>query len=170
MKKRLQNFWYYYKVPVIIVLILLAVGLYFLLQPKTPPADYDAAIVSPRGLSDEQLNSIRSVLEQAGEDQNGDGAVVINIHVYRFAIGADGQDRIEISRLDADLVGKVSGIFFTEDPEGFETMTNGIGKAADAVPISSLSLFSGCGIDDLYIIPRKNADSRYAALWAALTE
>ena len=168
MKKRLENFWYYNKVYVIIVLSILAVGLWFFLQRGPDAGDYGIAVVSPRGLSGEQLEKIRTVLERAGQDQNGDGSVKADIRVFRFAIGADNQDRIEISKLDADLVGKESGIFFTDDPEGFEQVTNGIGKAADAVPVSDIPALSGCGIDDLYLLIRSDADQRYAALLSAL--
>ena len=168
MKKRLQNFWYYYKIPVIIILAVLAAGIYFLSLRETEKSDYDIAVVSPRGCSDEQLRKIQSVLEQAGKDQNGDGAVSVKIHVFRFAIGKDGQDRNEIAGLDADLVGKVSGLFFTEDPEQFEESTNGIGKAADAIPVSGIPLFSGCGIDDLSLLIRADADEKYAELRSAM--
>lgn len=169
--KTLQNFWYYHKVPLIIILAVLAAGIYLLSQRgETVSSDYDLAIVSPRGCSDEQLSQIRNVLEQAGTDQNGDGAVTVNVHVYHFALGADGQDMNEIGKLDADLVGKLSGIFFTDDPEAFEASTNGIGKAADAVSVSDITRFSGCGIDDLYLLIRGEADQKYTALLSALSE
>ena len=164
MKNKLQNFWYYYKVPVIMILILLAVGVYFLTMNHEPEGDYHIAVVSPRGLTAEQMAKIQNVIEQEGRDQNGDGAVRVKIHLYRFAIGEDGQDRNEIAGLDADLVGKVSGLFFVEDPERFEEATNGIGKAADAMHASDSSLFSGCGFDDLYLLVRTGADEKYSGL------
>ncbi|MBQ6481801.1 MAG: hypothetical protein IJI45_11845 [Anaerolineaceae bacterium] len=50
MKNKLLNFWYYHKVHVIIILVVLAVGTYFLLtQQKTVKSDYDIAIVSAKG-------------------------------------------------------------------------------------------------------------------------
>lgn len=170
MKKRLENFWYYNKVYVIIGLALLVVGLWFFLQRQPAESDYGIAIVSPQWLSEEQLGKIKTVLEQAGKDQNGDGTVKVDLRAFRFAIGEDNQDRIEISKLDADLVGKASGIFFTDDPESFEQVTNGIGKAADAVPVSSISALSGCGIDDLYLLPRADSELKYAELISALKE
>ena len=171
MKKKLQNFWYYHKVHVIIILAVLAAGLWFCLQDrKTTVPDYHAAIVSPRGCPDEQLAKLRSVLEGAGQDQNGDGLVSVTVQVYRFAIGEDGQERTEIAKLDADLVGKQSGVFFVEDPEKFEEATNGIGKAADAVPVGDIPPLSGCGIDGLYLLLRNGADPKYADLLSALTK
>ena len=132
--------------------------------------DYSAAVISPRGCSDQQLARIKAVLEEAGQDRNGDGAVIVKIKEFRFAIGEDGQDRIEIAGLDADLVGKESGIFFTEDPERFETVTNGIGKASNAIPVRDIPQFSECGINDLYMIVRSDTDKKYTELQSALSK
>lgn len=170
MKKKLQNFWYYYKVPVIIILAVLAVGVYLYSQRETVEADYRVAVVAARGCSDEQLARLKTVLTAAGQDLNGDGSVTVKIRVYRFAIGAEGQDMNEIGGLDADLVGKVSGLFFVEDPEGFEAATNGIGTVADAVPVRDIPLFSDCGIDELYLLIRSGADPAYEVLWTRLFE
>ena len=139
MKAKLQNFWYYYKVPVIIVLVILAVGLWFFLQDRMiNESDYDIAVVSPRGCSDEQAAVIRRTLEAAGRDQ--------------------------------DLVGNVSGLFFTDDPESFERAVNGIVKAADAVPVSDIPLLAGSGLDDLYLVVRSGADEKYTELKSAITQ
>ena len=168
MKNRIQNFWYYYKIPAIIILIVIAVGIYLLSLRETVRSDYDIAIVSPRGCSEEQIKQIQSVLEQHGKDLDGDGIIKIETHVYRFSIGKDGQESESIAGLDADLVGKMSGIFFVDDPEQFEKSTNGIGKAADAIPVSEIPLLSGCGINDLYLLVRTGVDQKYIELRSAL--
>ena len=171
MKNKLLNFWYYHKVHVIIILAVLAVGAYFLLtQQKTVKSDYDIAIVSAKGCSDEQMGQIRDVFQQTGTDQNGDGAVTVKVHLYRFAIGESGQDREAVAGLDADLVGKVSGIFFVDNPEGFEAATNGLGKSADAIPVRSIPALSACGIDDLALLVRAEADEKYTQMLSALTK
>lgn len=171
MKNKLQNFWYYYKVPALIILAILAAGLYFFLTNQgSVTGDYDIAVISARSCTDEQLTLIRTAFGQAGKDQNGDGIVEVKTHVYRFALGEDGQDPKEVAGLDADLVGKMSGIFFTEYPDRFESVTNGIGKAADAIPVSDIPALSGCGIDYLYLLSRADADPKYTALISALTE
>ncbi len=171
MKQKLQNFWYYYKIHTIIILAVLAAALYFFLSQRgSVSSDYNIAVISSRGCSEEQLAKIANVIRNAGKDQNGDGSVEVKLSVYRFSMGKDGQDQIEIMKLDADLVGKESGIFFTEDPDQFEASTNGIGKAADAVPVSGIPLFSGCGIDELYFLARSGVDQRYIEMRSALTE
>ena len=163
-KKKIRNFWYYYKAQTIIVLIILASVLWFMTLGKIPPDDYIIGIVSPRGFSGDQLVRIRSVFEQAGMDLNRDGSVNVKLNLFRFAIGTEGADSTEIARLDADLVGHESGIFFTEDPEAFEAATNGIGKATDAVPVSEVPAFSDCGIDELFFLLRKDADPKYSEI------
>lgn len=169
MKNKLQNFWYYYKIPTIIVLILLAVGLYFFSTTRqTVESDYHAAIVSPQSPSGVQLERIQKALVGLGQDQNGDGLVAVTLRVFRFAIGEDGQDMNEVAALDADLVGNESGLFFVQDPDKFEQSTNGIGKAADAIPVSEIPLLTGCGIDDLYLLVRTGADQKYTELRSAL--
>ena len=165
----MKNFWYYHKVHVIIILAVLAVGAYFLLtQRNSVKSDYDIAIVSAKGCSDEQMAQIRDVFQQAGTDQNGDGAVTVKVHLYRFAIGETGQDREAVAGLDADLVGKVSGIFFADNPEGFEAATNGLGKSADAIPARSIPALSACGIDALSLLVRTEADEKYTQMLFAL--
>lgn len=170
MKEKIQNFWYYYKVPVIIVIVIAAVGVYLLTQQQTVHNDYDAAIVSPAGCSEEQLTQLQSILEAAGADQDGDGAVTAAVHVYRFALGEAGQDSEAVAGLDADLVGKVSGLFFVDSPEKFEEATNGIGRAADARPVNELPVLSDCGFDDLYMLVRNGADDKYHALLNTLIQ
>lgn len=171
MKNKITNFLYYHKIHMIIILAILAIGAYFLLtQQNSVKSDYDIAIVSAQGCSDEQISQIRDVFQQAGTDQNGDGIVSVNSHQYRFAIGADGQDRAAVAGLDADLVGNMSGIFFIDNPEGFEAATNGLGKAANAIPVRSIPALSACGIDDLSLLIRAEADEKYTQVVSALTK
>lgn len=170
MKEKIQNFWYYYKIPVIIVIVITGVGIYLLTQRQTVHNDYDVAVVSPAGCSEEQLTQLQSILEAAGSDQDGDGAVTAAVHVYRFALGEAGQDSEAVAGLDADLVGKVSGLFFVDNPEKFEEATNGIGKATDALPVSDAPKLTDCGIDELYVLVRSGADDKYHALLNTLIQ
>ena len=170
MKKWLRNFWYYYKVPALVFLTAAAGVLYlYFTQRETVHSDYDVAVVTPRSVSAEQRTLLRGILEQAGQDQDGDGTVSVQIHIYRFSIGESGQDQNAVAGLDADLVGKLSGLFFTESPQRFEASTNGF-NVADAIPVSNIPLLSGCGIDDLHLLIRTDADQKYASLISAITE
>lgn len=169
MKKRLENFWYYHKIHTLILLAVLAAGIYlFLTHRSSVKSDYDIAIVSPNAFTEEQTAAIKSIIEQLGTDQNGDNTVTVNIHIYRFSIGEAGQDQQAVAGLDADLVGKMSGIFFVDSPDKFEAATNELGKAADAIPVSNIPALTGCGIDDLWLLIRTEADPKYSTICSAL--
>ena len=157
MKKKIQNFWYYHKTVFLIAVLVAAAGTYlFLQQTKTVKPDYEVAIVSPDYFSPEQLSVLADMLGQFGNDCNGDGSVVV-------------QDSNQISALDADLVGNVSGLFLLDDPAVFEEVTNGICKSSEAVPVSGCEVLRGHGFDGLFLAVRIKADEKYAAMLDALT-
>ena len=57
--------------------------------------------------------------------------MLVHLHIYAVDLesgdAASGYDRFEIiAALDADLVGTVSGIFLLEDPDAFQTASNGL--------------------------------------------
>ncbi|MBQ3373040.1 MAG: hypothetical protein IJG40_07905 [Oscillospiraceae bacterium] len=168
--KRIQNFWYHYKTAAIIAAVIIAAGVYLVLQQsKTVKPDYEVAIVTPAYITEEQLSSLKDVLQQNGEDCSGDGSVVVNLRVYRIALGQDGQDSAVIGALDADLVGNVSGLFLLDDPGIFEETANGICKASEAVPVSGCEELKGLGFDGLFLSCRTGAEKKYAAMLEALT-
>ena len=170
MKEALENFWYHYKVPVLIAAAILVTGCYLLFQHSAvPAADYEVAVISPAYYSDEQLTALQTALAAAGTDVNGDGKVIVTVHRYHLEIGADGQDSVEIASLDADLVGNRSGLFFLADPSAFEEATNGICRASEAVPCAEIKAFSGEDWKSLFAVVREKADKKYAAVLAALT-
>ena len=170
MKARLANFWYHYKVPVLIAAVILITGGYLLQQQlRMVKSDYDVAVVSGEYYSEEQLSALQAVLVSLGSDINGDGAVVVRVHNYRLEIGADGQDSMQISALDADLVGKVSGLFLLQNPKKFEEATGGLCRSSEAVSCSETAELSGGIWDDLFLSVRQEADEKYAAMLAALT-
>ncbi len=170
MKAALENFWYHYKIPVLLAAAILVAGSYLLAQQlKTVPADYEVALVSSEYYLDEQLAALQEVLTAAGKDTNGDGSIVVAVHRYRLKIGADGQDSVEIGALDADLVGNRSGLFLLEDPPAFEEATNGICRASEAIPCTEIKTLSGGGWSDLSAVVRENADEKYAVMLSALT-
>ena len=170
MKAKLTNFWYYHKNPLLVALIVLAAGGYLLLQQiKADPADYDVAIISADYYSDEQISALQNLLVSAGTDITGDGKIIVTIHCYRLAIGENGQDISEISALDADLVGKVSGLFFLQNPSAFELATNGICRAAEAVSCEDLNGFTEEIWGNLFLSVREGVNEKYAALLKAIT-
>ena len=171
LKKMIANFWYYHKTAVLIAAAVLAAGVYLFMQQRgqTKP-DYHVSIVSPVSYSEEALSSLRTAIEAAGEDRNGDGEITVSLHTFRIALGEENQDSNQIGALDADLVGNVSGIFFLHDPEKFEETTNGICEALLAVPLSACPALSDLGMDDLSLSVRNSADEGYRSLFETLSE
>ncbi len=170
MKMKIQNFWYYYKAVVIIAALIVTAGAYLVLQQtKTEKADYEVAIVSRSYFTEEQLFDLRGKLEAFGADSNLDGSVVVNLRTFRIALGEDGQDSAQISALDADLVGNVSGLFLLDDPVGFEKATNGICRSSEAVPVSECKALNSSSFSGFFLAVRGDADEKYAAMLEALT-
>ncbi|MBR5116793.1 MAG: hypothetical protein IK096_06980, partial [Lachnospiraceae bacterium] len=134
---------------------------------QTQP-EYHISIVCPVPYPDETVSALRSAIEAAAEDSNGDGKIQVSIHTFRIALGEENQDVNQIGALDADLVGNVSGIFLLYDPQKFEETTNGICIAQQAFPLSACPPLSGLGMDDLSLSVRTGADERYTSLFRTL--
>ena len=155
MKDKLENIWYHYKAPILIISAILLVLVYFAFQKASiQTTDYQAAIVSPDYYSEEAVTSLSEALKSHGTDLNGDGIITVQVVSYHIVLGAENQNVNEIGALDADLVGKNSGLFFLADPMAFETSTNGICLFKDAAPVSSFDFLSGLGFDSLYAVVR----------------
>lgn len=126
---KLKHFWYYYKIPTGIVLCVLIVWVYLSAQSAaTPDPDYHIGLVSTTSRSDEALAALENTFAAAGEDRNSDGDVLVRLHTYALELGenSDYANNYEIvAALDADLVGSTSGLFLLDDPEAFQSVTNG---------------------------------------------
>ena len=129
---KLKNWWWYHHKLVIFALVVAAVVLYFTISDsRRADADYHVGLVSATALSPEQISDMEELLCRAGEDRNGDGEILVQLHTYWVDLADDspnaGYDHYEIvAALDGDLVGKVSGIFLLEDPEAFRRITQGV--------------------------------------------
>lgn len=128
---KLNNFWFYYKIPIGIVLAVLVVSIYLWAQSAgVPEPDYHIGLVSVTPRSDEALKALEDTVAAAGSDLNGDGHVLIQLHNYPVDLADDSENAGVINHqivaaLDADLIGRTSGLFLLEDPETFQTVTHG---------------------------------------------
>lgn len=85
-KKKIDNFWYYYKVPVIAVVAVLLIVLYFLcIGGKAPDYDYQVAFLTCEPISDTKLEDYGDTLASFGKDRNGDGDILVNVIPYLFS-------------------------------------------------------------------------------------
>lgn len=158
---KLQNFWFYYKKHLLIALaVILTLGYLAVQKVVTPQVDYHIGLVRAVPCTEEELDALTARFTAAGEDRNGDGQVLVQIHTYFVDLADDspnaGVDNAQtVSALDADLIGSVSGIFLLEDVVTFQEITNGILESV--IP----SFDQG-----LYFALRKDADAAYKILAA----
>lgn len=161
--KKLKNVWYYYKVYVLIGAAVLAVAVYLTYQDAAvPEKDYHIGMISTGPWSDRDIAELEDRLAAAGQDVNGDGQVLVQVHLYRMDLADDspnaGVNNYEtVAALDADLVGKLSGIFLTEDPQSLQRVTAGL-LEEPFVPFDA----------ELYLALRREADGIYRQLLDAL--
>lgn len=156
---KLKNFWFYYKNHLFIALAVLAIAGYLAMQfAGAVEPDYHIGLVQSVPCSEEFLNNLETLIAAAGEDVNGDGEILVQIHTYFVDLADDSENAGSrnaeaVAALDADLVGHVSGIFLLEDREAFCRVTNNL-LSDYAVPFA----------DDLFLTLRCDADDAYITL------
>ena len=160
--KKLKNFWYYHKFHLLIALAALALVVYSFAPSGESRADYHVGLVTDILCPEARFFEIKARLRAAAGDINGDGE--INLSLHPFTVDFDSTDPNagylnyeKIAALDADLSGKVSGLYILEDPAGFQKATDGL----MAEPFADFG-------DGLSMAVRKDASSEYAALFEAL--
>ena len=160
LRKKIQNFWFYYKIPFLVGLAVVFILGYLTVQKHTTvQPDYHIGLVRTVPCTDMELQSLKDTFTAAGQDLNGDGEVLVQIHTYYVnledpAENAGVANADTIQALDADLIGNVSGIFLLEDVAAFQTVTNNL------LSDTSATLENG-----LYMTIRKNASSAYQLLF-----
>lgn len=127
---KLQNFWYYHKIPILIAVAVVIASIYLHAQSAgVPEADYHIGLVSITPRSDEALQALEDAIADAGFDRNGDCQVLIRLHNYPVDLADDSENagvknHQIVAALDADLIGHTSGLFLLEDPETFQAVTD----------------------------------------------
>lgn len=130
--EKLRNFWYYHKIQVLIGLaVLLVTGYLGAQRLSAPDPDYHIGLVRAVPLTDAELESLTATFASAGEDLNGDGEVLVQIHTYYVDLAdtsenAGVNNAQTVAALDADLIGAVSGIFLLEDVDTFQRITDNL--------------------------------------------
>lgn len=157
--KKLENFWFYYKKHILIGLsVLLAAGYLLFQTAGAPEPDYHIGLVQASPCTETELHSREARFAAAGEDLNGDGQVLVQIHTYFVDLSDDSpnagvNNAQTVSALDADLIGGISGMFLLEDVDTFQTVTNHILEE----PVLSFE-------QELFLALRKDADNAYKIL------
>ena len=149
-KEKWKTWWWYHKVHLLIAAVAVAIVLYSVLPVLlTPKPDYGVAVITNTRLPDETYDALKERIREAADDRNGDGEVRIELNWYLPDLSGETegtQNYQEASRLDADLVGKVSDLFLIEDMQGFRN--NVVTPVELSVPVEMLNLFDGISLPE----------------------
>lgn len=114
-KKKLENFWYYYKVPVIIVIIVATAGIFLISEmSKSVPSDLKISLISEGTLSDETIN-FNEALPNVIQDIDNDGGA--NITISRIYINKTMKtEDLDVMKntLESQLANKGATLFIVD--------------------------------------------------------
>lgn len=115
-RKKIDNFWYYYKIHVLVVVFILFVAGVFIKDIVTK-VDYDCSVafVTEEMMTNEEISSIQSVFEREAEDLNGDGEIHVEVQNYTIPQGDSADPQLVAAgqtKLTVDIQDGTSMIFF----------------------------------------------------------
>ena len=115
-RKKIDNFWYYYKIHVLVVVFILFVASVFIKDIVTKvDYDYSVAFVTEEMMTNEEISSIQSVFEREAEDLNGDGEIHVEVQKYTIPQGDSADPQLVAAgqtKLTVDIQEGTSMIFF----------------------------------------------------------
>lgn len=115
-RKKIDNFWYYYKIHVLVVVFILFVASVFIKDIVTKvDYDYSVAFVTEEMMTNEEISSIQSVFEREAEDLNGDGEIHVEVQNYTIPQGDSADPQLVEAgqtKLTVDIQEGTSMIFF----------------------------------------------------------
>lgn len=143
-RKKIDNFWYYYKIHVLVAVFIVFVAGVFIKDIVTKvDYDYSVAFVTEEMMTDEEISSIQNVLEKEGKDLNEDGEVHIEVQNYTIPQGDSGDPQLVAAgqtKFTVDIQEGTSMIFFLS-PACYESY-----KDSGVLPVdeSEYVTFSEC--------------------------
>lgn len=188
-KEKLSNFLYYNKWWLLLGAFLLFLAgdwIYGIVTTVHP--DYQVAVITEAPLPTEASDVLQAALEAQGQDLNGDGKTVVQLHTYTTGTSGNMYDPMEIALL-ADLSTMESHFILTDDPDAvqaqYQVLANADGSApaegdlsteGKVYPISDLLELDDPLFSQLYLGRRYYANpdrveylEAYEALWTQLT-
>ena len=126
MKKKLSNFWYYYKWYILFALLVLWAALGFLNQfHANVEPDALVSFVTMQEIPEDLQKSLHSLLSELAGDRNGDGKVEIAVNVYSYdGEGSNGTDPEVYAAAAVHLASEVklglTSFFVTDEPQVLE--------------------------------------------------
>lgn len=135
-RKRLQNYWYYYKVHTIIGLLvaaLLAILVSQCAHRENP--DYTIVLYMRKELSEDMTDAMAAELEKFGADRNGDGQVVVEI--ANCSYDGDGSKDVimgSIAKMQAQLALPDAPLMITDKYTFADLDEQGVFATRDDLP------------------------------------
>ena len=162
-KEKWKTWWWYHKVHVLIAATALAVVLYSVLPGLlAAKPDYSVALITTEGIPDGTMAALKERFEQAADDANGDGKILVDVVHYGADLSGETEGTVnymEASKLDADLVGSVSGIFLLDRPAGFRANT--AVTIEPETPCKELAFFKGISLTEgMALTIRTDSDTK----------
>ena len=162
-KEKWKTWWWYHKVHVLIAATALAVVLYSVLPGLlAAKPDYSVALITTEGIPDGTMAALKERFEQAADDANGDGKILVDVVHYGADLSGETEGTVnymEASKLDADLVGSVSGIFLLDRPAGFRANT--AVTIEPETPCKELAFFKGISLPEgMAVTIRTDSDTK----------
>ena len=127
-KEKFLNWLHYHKLWLIagaVLLWIVGTMLWSILGIGQVKPDYVVAYIGKNELSEEAALSLTEALGPLGEDVNGDGQTVVELHQYATAPSGDEETALRYAyaadaRLLADMTAGDSCIFLMEDPDAVQ--------------------------------------------------
>lgn len=131
-QKKWDNFWYYHKIHVVIIIAALAIIGYsvWTVVAATKP-DYTVGMITRQSCPDAAVDAIQDEMEKYGRDLNGDGKVIVQINQYSSDSGtqSDSTDtQMQMAtqvKMESDISSGTSILFITDDASLQEQEKNG---------------------------------------------
>ncbi|OCN01692.1 hypothetical protein A7X67_00945 [Clostridium sp. W14A] len=116
-KKKAENFWYYHKWHILVLLLAVVVASFLIRDMMRPKADYEIGMITAYTCPQDAIDLLQKQIEKYGEDLNGDGRVIVQINNYTVEPNGGGT-QAQIAgqvKLEADLSTGESMLFFTDE-------------------------------------------------------
>lgn len=117
-KKKLSNYWYYYKIHTIVAVIVVICVAFMIKQcsDRVRP-DMEVIIISSNvTLSDDKVADIENVLSKYTDDLNKDGRKVVSCNYMNMNQNQDAQVLYAMqTKLIAEIAGSDTALFITDD-------------------------------------------------------
>ncbi len=177
--KKLQNFWYYYKVHTIIGLLVAAlIGVTVSQCANRESPDYTVILYMQKELSEQMTDAVSAEMERYGKDCNGDGKVIVEIVNCSYdpngsrevTLGSIGKMQAQLALPDAPLMITDQHTFADLDEQGVFAVRDDLpDQDGKALALKDTPLYQAVNgikanylVNELYLSIRDIRDNQYA--------